>query len=657
MKQKVFGLLFMVASVLYGNAQKTRFIVQLKDKAGTPYSLTDPSRYLSQRSIERRARYQIALDSTDLPVVPRYLDSIRSAGAVTVLNVSKWLNQVTIQTTDAAAIQKINSFPFVQGTKGIAAQKRPGDLSDPAKQLRNSVNHSNSYQQRTTGNYFNYGMSQTQISMHNGIFLHNIGLRGQGMVIGMFDAGFFNYTSLKAFDSVNANKQVLDTWDFVAREKSVTEDHPHGMNCFSIIAANVPGEFTGSAPKSGFYLYRTEDAASEYPIEEHNWVSAAEKLDSAGGDVISSSLGYYIFDDPSLNYTYAQMDGNTTISARGADAAAKKGILVVNAAGNSGNEPWKYIITPADGDSVLAVGAVTAGGLPAGFSSYGPSADGQVKPDVASLGVGTTIQATNNTITTGNGTSFSCPNMAGLATCLWQGFPEFSNMKIIQALRMAGNNYTTPNDRTGYGITDVKKALTGLLQEFSQAAVSPAGCQNKISWTSKDVAGMFYEVERKSASDTGFIKIGTLAGSGPVFSTHSYSFTDPLLNLAEATISYRIRQVVDTAASSFTSLYLDTIRIATESCNLSGNDKNKVQVTPNPNNGEFSVRITDTQPVQQLKIVVFSMRGEAVASFTTTKPSGVVAYPFTLKGLQRGVYTVALYHDGRFVTSEKFTKL
>jgi subtilisin family serine protease len=367
---------------------------------------------------------------------------VRLAGTVTILNISKWLNSVTIQTTDAAALAKINGFSFVQTSSPIAARMASDRNKFEQEQIQKpSVSH------KETGiasDFFDYGSSFAQIHIHNGEFLHNIGLRGEGMQIGMLDAGFQNYLTVRAFDSARANGQFLGTWDFVAKETSVNEDNPHGMQCLSTIAANIPGQFVGTAPKASFYLFRSEDASSEYPIEEHNWVCAAERVDSAGGDMISSSLGYNSFDAPlaTQSHTYADMDGNTTMAAIGADLAAKKGILVMNSAGNEGGNSWGKIITPADGDSVMAVGAVNASGIPAGFTSRGPSSDGQVKPDVASVGVATVVQLQNNTIGTNNGTSFSAPNMAGLTACLWQGFQEFTNIKIINALQRAGSRAT-----------------------------------------------------------------------------------------------------------------------------------------------------------------------------------------------------------------------
>jgi serine protease AprX len=457
-------LLLSLISLLVANEDanaQSKYVIKLKDKLGTPYSISNPSQFLSARSIARRTRQRIAIDETDLPITPRYIDSIRKAGAVTILNVSKWLNQVCIQTNDAAALTKIMSFPFVQGSQQV---RRTSSATVPVKdkfeRVENSLSSSSS--QRTTADVLSYGNSATQIKMHEGEFLHNKGFHGQGMMMAIMDAGFFRYQTITAFDSVRVNGQIKETYDFVLNENSVNEDDAHGMYCFSIIAGNWPTKLVGSCPKADFYLYRTEDVSSEYPIEEQNWIAAAERADSIGVDVFSTSLGYTTFDNPAYNHTYAQMDGNTTMITRASDLASKKGIIVITAAGNEGGSAWRYISAPADADSCIAVGAVTSTGVPANFTSYGPSSDNQVKPTVASMGVATAIAGTNNQPTAGNGTSFATPNLAGLVTCLWQAFPDFTNMEIIEAVKRSSNNFTTPNDRIGYGIPNFRKAFEDL---------------------------------------------------------------------------------------------------------------------------------------------------------------------------------------------------
>lgn len=548
-----------IAASLHTKAQ--RYIIKFKDKGFSSHSLSNPSTYLSERAILRRQRFSITVDSTDLPVTSRYLDSLRAVPGVTVLNPSRWLNQVSVLITDPNALTRINNFPFVLASSRIANRLRT-NVKQPEKELETMRQSTPSPSaQRLASDFFNYGNSFAQVHIHNGEFLHNIGLRGQNMIIGMLDAGYQNYTGMTSLDSVRNNQQILGTWDFVDNHSSVFEDHPHGSQCLSIIAGNIPGMLVGTAPKANFYLFKTEDAGSEYPIEEHNWVCGAERVDSVGGDLISSSLGYRTFDDPTLDHSYADMNGNTAMATIGADLAAKKGILVVAAAGNDGTNGWHYILTPADGDSVLAVGAVNSSGQPWSGSSYGPSSDGRVKPDVAAVGEGAFVQMAYNSIQSGNGTSYACPNMAGLTTCLMQAFPEFNNMKIIAALRQAGNNVATPNDRIGYGIPDMKKALMILLKDFATAKASAVDCKTNLTWTSKDVAAMKYEIERKAPNETSFRKIGERFGTGSVFFNQTYSFKDTLYSLPGGTATYRIKQIIDTAAATFTSDYIDTVSI------------------------------------------------------------------------------------------------
>ena len=448
-------------------AQHTRHIIELKDKKGTAFTLANPSAYLSAKAIERRTRQKITVDSTDLPVTAAYLDSIRSVPNVTILNVSKWLNQVAIRTSDPSALARIAAFPFVKSNAPIGSTNRASGRSSDKKQLgTKNKNVMSGKVEAPLANSLNYGNSLNQVRMHEGEYLHNLGFTGEGMTIAVLDAGFFAYKTNPVFDSLRLQNRMLGEWDFVANEQSVNEDNAHGMYCLSIFAANRPGVMVGTAPHAKYYLYRTEDAATEYPIEEQNWAVAAERADSLGVDMISSSLGYTDFDDHSFDHSHADRNGNTTIITRAADLAAKKGILVMNSAGNSGAQQsdLKYISAPADGDSVFSVGAVDINGNIAGFSSWGPNGAGKVKPNVVSLGVATTIAAPDGSPQSGNGTSFSNPNLAGLVACLWQAYPEFNNMEIIDAVQRSASKYATPDNRYGYGIPNFRKAAEYLQQ-------------------------------------------------------------------------------------------------------------------------------------------------------------------------------------------------
>jgi serine protease AprX len=632
------------------SAQFTRHIVWLKNKGNNSYTLASPDSYLSSRAIARRNRYTIALDSTDLPITASYLTQIKNVLGVTVLNTSKWLNAVCIQTADAAALATIQTFPFVQQVAGLAARTAPQEKTQIDKFTREEALPAGALittpLNKLAGDYYNYGGSATaEIKLHRGEFLHNIGLRGAGMHVAVLDGGFYNFNTLPAFDSINRNGQVLSTWDFVSRNAAVQDDHPHGMQCLSTIAANIPGQFVGKAPQASFHLFRTEDVNSEYPIEEFNWVCGAERADSAGSDIISSSLGYFDFDNPVFNYTYQQMNGRTTICVKGADLAAKKGILVFNSAGNEGNTAWRYIITPADGDSVVAVGAVNVLGAVGAFSSYGPSGDGRIKPELASVGVSAVVQTTGGGIGVANGTSFACPNLAGLATCLWQGFPEFNNMKIIDALKRSGNRYTSPNDRIGYGIPDCKNAFAQLVADYATCSVSLTNCEASLSWKSKDVAGMQYIIERKLPTETSYrILNQSTVTSGAVLANKTYTYQDPLQGISTGTIQYRISQIIDTASASKQVVYLDSTTLAWTTACPTPTASPLFIIYPNPTvgNNKINFKVNTLLAIADLQITCHDATGKLVGRYSFSKPAGSFSGTLPIKPNLSGVYILAL---------------
>lgn len=652
MKYLLCTILLLCSLLPEAGAQYNRYLVQFKHKGATTFSLASPAAYLSARALERRSRFQIPVDSTDIPIPASYIEQIQQIAGVTILNQSRWLNAISIQTSSSASISSIEALPFVRSVSGLAARgiaprmpKEEELLTDPPLVRR--------AQKQLTNDYYEYGNNSfAEIHLHNGEFLHNIGLRGQGMQIAMLDGGFFNYTGLRAFDSININGQVLSTWDFVARNASVAEDNSHGMMCLSTIAANIPGEFIGKAPKASFHLFRTEDVSSEYPIEEFNWACGAERADSIGADIISSSLGYgYEFSSPVADYPFSDLDGNTTISARAADIAAAKGLLVFNSAGNSGNDYWKRITTPADGDSVVAVGAVNIDGVVGTFSSYGPSADGRVKPDLASVGVAALVQSTANTISASNGTSFACPNMAGLATCLWQGFPEFSNMQIVQAMKEASSIYNSPNNRIGYGIPDMKKAVGDLLVAFSTASITQTACTVKINWTSKDVSAMRYEIERLLPGETQFKKVDMLAATaGTTLRTHSYESSLSLDSLGKGLITYRIRQIIDTAAASFTARYIDTVSVVvTDLCPPIQHDR--AYLSPNPSGGNTNLVIESIKNLPGFTIRIYDMAGHLIYQQQASKEAGRTVYNLPSQLWAKGQYLVNIF-SGKEIFSQ-----
>ncbi len=648
---KRFLLLFSLTLLFFqqSQAQLSRYIIKLKDKSSNPFSVSNASQYLGPRAIARRVRYNIPIDSTDLPVSPRYIDSIRLSGNVIILNSSKWLNQVAIKTTDAAALAKINSFSFVVNTMPVASIATPtavNKILDPGQ----SSNVQEDAPRPSSTEVFNYGFSNGQVKIHKGDFLHNHGFRGEGMQLAVLDAGFYHYLSLPTFDSIRANNQVLGTWDFVANEASVDEDNSHGMQCLSAIAANLPGTFVGSAPKTSFYLYRTEDVASEYPIEEQNWAAGAERGDSLGVDVFSTSLGYTQFDNPALNYTYNDMNGHTTISARAANFAAKKGILVVVAAGNEGSSAWHYIATPADADSVLAVGAVDTTGIVAGFSSYGPSSDGDVKPAVASVGLNAVVANPSNGLPVfSNGTSFACPNMAGLATCLWQAFPEINNRGIINALEASANKANNPDNRIGYGIPDLKKAYVLLFKKLYSLQASLNSCSVVLQVTAKTDNTISLVLERKTPAETGFTPVQTFTTSTS-YAIHNFTYTDDLNNATVGTVSYRTKVII----SSDTTFYADTTFVNyVQQC---GTSQNNITISPNPVKDNLNITVTRLTPAK-VEIVVQNSAGQKVYSAGLQQSAGTMIKMIPMQRMSKGLYFVTVYIDNKKTVTEKIFKL
>jgi serine protease AprX len=651
---------FLLLSAVETKGQRTKHVIFFTDKTETTYSLSQPSAYLSARAIARRTKYTIAVDSTDLPVIERYVDSVRLAGTVTILGRLRWLNAVLIQTSDAAALNKINGFPFVKKRDSIAYRKTKSNIVNNKFYNTTTSVFNNQRHQKLLADSLNYGNTATQIKIHNGEFLHNIGARGQGMHVAFLDGGFFGYLTNPFFDSVRNQNRILATRDFVLNETSVNEDNSHGMMCFSIVAGNIPGTYVGSAPSASFYLLRTEDTGTEQLIEEYNWGSGAEYADSAGVDVISSSIGYSEFDDPAYNHSYADMNGNTTIVTRYADLAAKKGMLVVNSAGNEGNKPWKYIVAPADGDSVLSVGAVSNVGAIANFSSFGPTSDGQIKPDVVSVGQGTYLSTNTGTVGTNSGTSFSGPNMAGLATCLWQLFPEFNSYKIIETLRKSADRFTTPHEQYGYGLPDMKKATGIILAELSNITASITTCNVAIQWNSKDISAMQYIVQRKLPGETNYTNIQTISGKGNSFSAQNYQYND--VATVAGTINYRIIQVIDTSIAGYRSYAIDSSSVTAGSgCNTTNiNDPSiinkKVQLFPNPvADNSLQLKFTE-QSSGRFILNVYNTSGQLLLNEQYNKSNGTVTHSLSLNSLAKGSYLLVVMKDGQRYATEEFIK-
>jgi subtilisin family serine protease len=461
MKKVFLFLLFLTFTVVTVFAQiaPDKYYIQFTDKKNSPYSIEYPEKFLTARALARRAKFHIPIKENDLPVNPRYVDSVAKTG-VKILNTSRWLNGVTVYTTDTALIDSIRHFPFVKSTLKFAPAGRVKNKFKDEKLL--PAGKKVIFKAADTLEK-EYGAALMQIKQLKGIYLHEKGFRGEGMVIAVLDAGYSHVPTQPLFDSLRNDHRILGTRDFVNPGGNVYPPHYHGRMVLSCMAADDPGIMIGTAPKASYWLLRSEDASSENVIEEYNWVSAAEFADSVGADIINSSLGYIDFDDTTFSHPYSDMNGKTCIATRGAEVAVSKGILVVNSAGNDGNSsvfPW--IGAPADGDSVLTVGAVTATGARTYFSSVGPTYDGRIKPTLMAMGQNDAVANASDSVTRGSGTSFSSPVLAGLCACLWEAHPQATNMQIIKALKKTASLAGNPNNLMGWGIPDFSKADTYL---------------------------------------------------------------------------------------------------------------------------------------------------------------------------------------------------
>lgn len=448
MRYVVLLILFVQVLGLRLKAQNYYWIA-FSNKANSSYSLSNPEDYLSPRALERRQRQNIEIDSLDLPVSSTYIDSVLTLD-VEFVHASKWLNGISVSTNIDNLGDQIKDWDFIKKvhlSKPAVIQKSLTDKFAETEQA-SLIPIDTSY----------YGASVHQVGMMEGQFLHNKGFRGEGLQIAVLDAGFLTVDELPAFDSLWQNNRILGFRDFVNPNSDFFNEHYHGMSVLSCMGGNIPGELIGTAPEASYWLLRTEDAGSEYMIEEDNWVVAAEFADSVGVDLINSSLGYSEFEDAATSHTYADMDGKTTRVTRGANIAASRGILVCSSAGNERNDPWMRIIAPSDGDLVMGVGAVNKDLVPALFTSAGPSSDGDIKPNVSAMGYHAAVQKSNGTVGTANGTSFASPVLAGMAACLWQMHPQKTASELKAAIEESGHKYFAPDSLVGYGVPNMRTA-------------------------------------------------------------------------------------------------------------------------------------------------------------------------------------------------------
>lgn len=428
------------------SAEKTfKYRVKLIDKKGTEYTLDRPQEFLSERALERRSRQQLSVDSTDLPLSRMYLEKLEEVGGRIVVT-SKWNNTAVVEVDDTIRMEEVSKLPFVSSVKKVwtSLDSIPPRNLNRKKEVTNEVEKKSEF----------YGEGLQQIAIHGGDSLHFAGYAGKDMHVAVIDAGFYNADHIKFFKNMN----LLGTRDFVNPQSDIYAENYHGMMVLSCMAANTPKAFVGTAPEASYWLLRSEDNDSEQPVEEDYWAAAVEFADSAGVDVINTSLGYYSFDDASDNYHYRDLNGRRSLMSNSASMVADKGMVLVCSAGNSGRGAWKKITPPADAEHVITVGALNRDLVNTEFSSVGNTADGRVKPDAMAIGQGSTVSSVEGVVSRANGTSFASPILCGVVTCFWQACPWLTAKEVVKAVQLAGDRADFPDNIYGYGLPNLWKA-------------------------------------------------------------------------------------------------------------------------------------------------------------------------------------------------------
>lgn len=427
-------LLFLLIAEVRGFSQSQVWVF-FTDKGENPQPGISPASFL------RRMDKNIPLDYRDFQVCPGYLQKLKEEN-IRLLAKSRWLNAALVVVPEDK-ISEVSRFPFVSHIQ-IPRRYHLQPASENTVSIR-------------AQDYI------TQLEMIGLDQLHLNGFYGEGITIAVFDNGFGRVDSLEGFEHLVNTGKITGAHDFVDDDTDVFDNCPrcrHGTQVLSVLAAQMPGQLTGAAPGANYILLRTEDSYREVRSEEALFVEAAEFADSIGADIFNLSYGYRLFDPGEGDYGFFDLDGETSVITRAADIAASRGIMVFASVGNYGAQG---IQAPADGDSVIAVGAVDEDGKLYASSSRGPSGDGRIKPELVAMGEGTRNLLASGDLKSSNGTSFSSPLVAGLAACLWSAKPHASWSELYEVLLQSGSRYASPDNSFGYGIPDGVFALNQLL--------------------------------------------------------------------------------------------------------------------------------------------------------------------------------------------------
>lgn len=436
-----------------------RYVLHYKYKPQNSYSLAAPEQFMLSRAIDRRVKEGVEVDSTDLPVSEKYIAQIRPLVELVKYH-SKWMN-ASIVVANQEQIENVSLLPFIDSVALVAKGFYPSGQT-AAKESDTGILRFKMKSKKAES----YGFQNDILGIPA---MHEEGFTGGGVMIAVFDAGFLNADEISGMRHLFEQEQIVATKDLVwPGSENVFRSGGHGTASLSLMAAYDETKLVSGAYNAQYILCITEDVSSEYRIEEYNWIRAAEFADSLGVDIINSSLGYNLFDDPEMNYTQEEMDGKTAVITKGATMAAKKGILVISSAGNEGSGTWRTVTAPADAEGILAVGSITDDYMKSSFSSVGPTADGRLKPELVAFGSGVTVWDEPDGPTTSNGTSFTSPQVAALAAGLWEARPELTREQLIQNLLASGTLADSPDDELGYGVPNFLDAYYGDILDIEE---------------------------------------------------------------------------------------------------------------------------------------------------------------------------------------------
>lgn len=497
MKKLLIVLILLTSSFSF--AQTQHAWVYFTDKPNVATALANPITILTQKAIDRKTNHGVAIDVRDIPVNETYIAQVKMQSGITVKAKSKWFNCVHVLGTQTDIDNLLNlSFvnQIIYADRSLNTSGRPATLHTANKTKENLE----------TLVMYNYGNGSNQATMIKVDKLHELNYTGEGVTVAVMDSGFPNVNTLAAFQRLRDNGDLLDGYDFVDRTSDIYAytGNIHGTTVLSDMAAYVDGQLVGTAPDASYYLFRTEDAGSETPLEESYWVEATERADSLGVDIVNTSLGYYRFDESRYDYATTDVDGNTAFITKGSNIAVEKGLLLVNSAGNFGNDPtWGIITPPADGNG-FTVGAVDASGNYVSFSSRGRTPNIPVKPDVVAQGASVSVVNSSGSVVASSGTSFSSPIIAGAMACMVQAFPNKTNLELMQIVRESSSIYANPTIELGHGIPNFELA-------FQTLSMSEITNQNEIL-VFPNPAKANLQIQLPQLYDNASVSLSTLVG-------------------------------------------------------------------------------------------------------------------------------------------------